>query len=174
MIEQRSQLFIKHNFQKSMILEILMITFTLINILVVAAFLLLDYVPNLHQKKEYIALAVVVFEIIGFLLVYRMMIRSSHRIAGPLFNLERNMQAIENGDLSFNMDIRSDDQFHELSDQMNNTVESLRTRIQRIQSLAVTVQQKPGNTKACNELISELEFFKTIAEANDDTYREVA
>lgn len=174
MTEKRSQLFIKKQFQTSMVMEMLMITFIMINILVVTGFLLLDYVPNLHQKKEYIAAAVIAFEVIGFFLVYRHQVRSSHRIAGPLFSLERNLKSIESGDISFSMDIRESDQFRELSDQMNNTVDSLRAHIENIQTLASTVQQQPGNRQAANDLVIALDHFKINDLHDIDSHREVA
>lgn len=144
-----------------MILEVLLMTFVFINLLVLAGFVLLDTVPNLHQKKEYIALAVASFEVIGFFIVYRYNLRASHRIAGPLFSLQRNLESVEAGDISFTMEVRKDDQFHEVSDQMNKTVSSLRERVDKIQHMAATLQQQPGNQILANELLSELKHFKT-------------
>lgn len=172
--EQRSQLFVKHKFQKTMILEVMLITFIFINLLVLAGFMLLDYMPNLHQNKEYIALAVAGFEIVGFFVVYRYNLRASHRIAGPLFSLQRNLQSVESGDIGFTMEVRQDDQFHELSDQMNKTVGSLRERLERVQLLAATLQQQPGNQQAANDLVNELSHFRTTDGPLVEDLREAA
>ena len=174
MDERRSLLIVKHEFQKTMILEVILITFILINILVLSGFVLLDYIPNLHQNKEYIGLTVAGFEVIGFFIVYRYNLRASHRIAGPLFNLQRNLKCIETGNIGFTMEIRQDDQFHELSDQMNKTVSSLRERMERLQVLASTLQQQPGNQQVANDLVSELGHFKTIEALLVEEYREAA
>jgi len=174
MDEQRSQLIVKHKFQKTMILEVMLITFILINTLVLAGFVLLDYVPNLRQNKEYIGLAIAGFEVIGFFIVYRYNLRASHRIAGPLFNLQRNLKSIETGDIGFTMEVRQDDQFHELSDQMNKTVTSLRERMERVRELASTLQQQPGNQQVANDLVSELLHFKTTETLMVEEYREAA
>ena len=174
MNEQRSQLVVKHKFQKTMILEVMLITFILINILVLVGFVLLDYIPNLRQNKEYIGLAVAGFEVIGFSIVYRYSLRASHRIAGPLFNLQRNLKSIETGDIGFTMGLRQGDQFHELCDQMNMTVGSLRERMERLQVLASTLQQQPGNQQVANDLVSELSHFKTTETLLVEEYREAA
>lgn len=174
MAEQRTRLLVKHKFQKTMILEVMLITFIFINLLVLAGFVLLDYMPNLHQNKEYIALVIAVFEIIGFFGVYRYNLHASHRIAGPLFSLQRNLKSIETGDLGFTMEVRQDDQFHELSDQMNKTVGSLRERLERAQVLASTLQQQPGNSQVANELASELSLFKIAGTPPPEENRKAA
>ncbi|MFK8083354.1 MAG: hypothetical protein AB8B97_24000 [Granulosicoccus sp.] len=174
MDEQRKELFVKHRFQKSMILEVLLGTFIMVNILVLAFFVSLDRVPNLHQNKEYIALAVVGFEAIGFFIVYRYNRRASHRIAGPLFSVQRKLESIAAGDIDFTMEVRQDDQFHELSDQMNVTVISLRERIEKMQVLALRLQAQPGNKQLATELVKELSHFKTAEPPLADGHREAA
>ncbi len=161
MHEQRKLLFVKHKFQKTMILEVMLITFIILNVLVIAGFILLDRVPNLHQYKEHIGLSIAAFEVVGFYLVYRYNLRASHRIAGPLFSLQRNLKSMQSGDISFTMEVRQDDQFHELSDQMNHTIESLRVHIENIRTLAIELQQQPGNQQTANDLVNELSHFKT-------------
>jgi len=174
MVEQRSELFVKHKFQKTMILEVLLITFILINILVLAFFLLLDHMPTLHQNKEYIALAVAGFEVIGFFIVYRYNRRASHRIAGPLFSVQRKLESMAAGNIDFTMEVRQDDQFHELSHQMNATVVSLREHIEKIRTLATNLEKQPGNQQLASELVKELNYFKTSETPPADGYREAA
>ncbi|MFK7994868.1 MAG: hypothetical protein AB8B87_12065 [Granulosicoccus sp.] len=174
MDEQRSQLFVKHKFQKTMILEVLLITFIMINLLVLAGFVLLDHVPNLHQHKEYIGLAIAGFEVIGFIFVYRYNRRASHRIAGPLFSLQRKLKSIETGDIGFTMEVRQDDQFHELCDQMNKTVNSLRERVTRFRQLAIAVKQQPGNQQVVDDLIREIEIFAIHDDEPADEGRKAA
>lgn len=174
MSEQRSQLFVKHKFQKTMILEVLLTTFIFLNLLVVAGFVLMDTMPNLHQNKEYIGLAIAAFEIIGFIVVYRYNLKASHRIAGPLFSLQRRLECVESGDIAFTMEVRQDDQFHELSDQMNKTIGSLCERLERAKALASTLQQQPGNKEAANELVNELNYFKTADTTPVEDFREAA
>lgn len=174
MNEQRSQLFVNHIFQRTMILEVMLITFVFINVLVITGFVLLDTVPNLNQHKEYIGLAVALFEVIGFFMVYRFNLRASHRIAGPLFRLQRNLESMETGDIGFTMEVRQGDQFHELSNQMNATVGTLRDRIERIQKLVSSLQHQPGNQQLLNEIASELSYFKTTETPLIEEFREAA
>lgn len=174
MTEQRSQLFVKHVFQRTMILEVMLITFVFINVLVIIGFVLLDTVPNLIQHKEYVGLAIALFEVIGFFMVYRFNLRASHRIAGPLFSLQRNLKSVEAGDIGFTMEVRQGDQFHELSNQMNATVGSLRDRMERVQELVSSLQRQPGNQQLLNDIVSELSYFKTTETPLIEEFREAA
>ncbi|MBI2399985.1 MAG: methyl-accepting chemotaxis protein [Deltaproteobacteria bacterium] len=49
----------------------------------------------------------------------------SHRIAGPLFRLEKNLDAIASGDLTVNTRFRGMDQLSVLADELNTMVRSL-------------------------------------------------
>jgi len=49
----------------------------------------------------------------------------SHRIAGPLFRVERNMELIGGGDLTVNTRFRKTDQLFVLADELNSMVRSL-------------------------------------------------
>ena len=160
--EKRSQLYVKRHFQQSMILEVLLITFILINIIVMVGYLMIDSIANIQQLKEYLAYSVAGLEIMGFLLVYRYNLKASHRIAGPIFTTERCLKSIESGDLAFAMKLRKKDQFHELGEQMNTTVDQLRERIDKAQELAKQLQEMPGtDSLIINQLVQELSYFKT-------------
>ncbi|MFH1784327.1 MAG: HAMP domain-containing protein [bacterium] len=53
----------------------------------------------------------------------------SHRIAGPIKNLENNMQRVGKGDLTKQVRIRKNDEFRELVDVFNSMVKELRQSI---------------------------------------------
>lgn len=162
MTEQRSQLFIKRRFQQSLILEVLLITFILINLIVIAGYLLIDSITDVQQLKGYLAFTVAGLEIIGFVVVYRFSLKSSHRIAGSVFVIERSLKTMECGDLSFTMHLRKGDQFQEVRQQMNTTLAELRERIARAQRLAHQLRRQPSVDEALVEqLMRELDYFKT-------------
>jgi sensor histidine kinase YesM len=162
MAEQRKQLFIKRRFQQNMILEVLLITFILINLIVIAGYLVIDSMSDIQQLKQTLAFMVAGFEIIGFAVVYRFNVKSSHRIAGPVFVIERSLKFIESGDLAFTMRLRQGDQFLEVCDQVNSTVGALRERVARVQQLAHQLRDGDGSDRTvADQLVQELDFFKT-------------
>lgn len=169
MADQRSRLIIKRHFQRSMILEILLITFLLINLIVIVGYLLIDSISDIQQLKHYLGFAVAGLEAVGFVLVYRYNLKASHRIAGPLFVIERNLKLIQAGDLSFTMRLRQGDRFHEVKDQFNLTLSDLKQRIAKAQQLAAQLQASSGNDQAvADELVQALAHFKVEPEVEED------
>lgn len=164
MADQRSRLIIKRHFQRSMILEILLITFLLINLIVIVGYLLIDSINDIQQLKHYLGFTVAGLEAIGFAVVYRYNLKASHRIAGPLFVIERNLKYIQAGDLSFAMRLRQGDRFHEVKDQFNLTLTDLRERIAKAQQLAARVQANGNDHAAADELVQTLAHFKIESE----------
>lgn len=53
----------------------------------------------------------------------------SHKIAGPIYRLERSLESIGNGNLSQKIKFRENDAIHELADNINKTTESLNERV---------------------------------------------
>lgn len=60
----------------------------------------------------------------------------SHRIAGPMYRFEKSAEAIRNGDLSVNFNIRKTDEMRETAVTLEEMVESLRKDIKEIKVLA--------------------------------------
>lgn len=53
----------------------------------------------------------------------------SHRIAGPIYRMERSLEAIESGDLTTTTKLRSGDQFMPVAEDMNGMVRALNHRV---------------------------------------------
>ncbi|MEK7851736.1 MAG: hypothetical protein AAB275_07610 [Deltaproteobacteria bacterium] len=53
----------------------------------------------------------------------------SHKIAGPIYRLERSLEAIGNGNLSQKIKFRENDAIRELADNINKTTESLNEKV---------------------------------------------
>ena len=58
----------------------------------------------------------------------------SHKIAGPLFRLEKDINVIAEGDLSYTVYLRKGDQLRELSADINQMTTSLNTKVAKIQA----------------------------------------
>ena len=165
MSEKRSQLIIKRHFQQSMILEVLLVMFNLVTVIVIAGNFLIDSMSDVQQLKHNLAFTVAGLEIVGFAVFYKLHLRSSHRIAGPVYVLERSLKLIESGDLSFDMGLRQGDQFHEVKDQMNLTLAVLKERISKAQKLTGKIKSSGADTAVVEELEQTLAYFKVVEES---------
>lgn len=56
----------------------------------------------------------------------------SHKIAGPLFRLEKNLESIGSGDLTVNTRFRGNDQLSVLADEINEMVRSLNHTVRSV------------------------------------------
>ena len=75
-----------------------------------------------------IAVLIVVIFLAGILI--------SHRIAGPMYRFEKSAEAIRDGDLSVNFNIRKTDEMHEMAVTLEEMAESLRKDMGEIKKLA--------------------------------------
>ena len=60
----------------------------------------------------------------------------SHRIAGPMYRFEQSAQAIRDGDLSVNFNIRKTDEMRKTAGTLEEMVESLREDMEKMKKLA--------------------------------------
>ncbi len=50
----------------------------------------------------------------------------SHRIAGPLYRLEKDINEVKNGNLNIEIRVRKDDEFQDLAKSLNQMIKSIR------------------------------------------------
>jgi len=68
----------------------------------------------------------------------------SHRIAGPLFNIERSLKNIGEGDLSSEVTLRSDDQIRQLADITNQMRNDLKEKVLALKNEADKLGEGKG------------------------------
>ncbi len=165
MSEQRKQIIVKRRFQHNLALVITLSLFVFINLLFVAGYFIIESFTDIEQLKQILAYAIAATEIVALVVVYRISIVESHRIAGPVFVLERSLRQVKEGDLSFSMRLRAKDHFHETRDIFNDTLDELRTRIEKAQTLSRALQEKlPPESEAralADSLARELDYYRT-------------
>lgn len=93
--------------------------------------------PSLSFTRvfEVLWLPLLISGLLGCLLVAVLGIFFSHRIAGPLFNLKRMMQQVEDGNLDVKMCIRNHDEFHDVEEAFNRMVTGLRAHMQELEQV---------------------------------------
>lgn len=72
----------------------------------------------------------------------------SHKIAGPIYRIERSLEAIGNGNLSQKIKFREGDAIHELAEKINKTTESLNERVSIIGMNLKVVREEAERLRA--------------------------
>lgn len=129
------------------------------------SYLRLDKTPKalfleiVRANGVYIILAGAVMSIIS--------IYFSHRVAGPIFRLEKSMGEIAKGDLSFTVRLRSRDEGRELAVKMNEMIKALSERLSDIKLNADIVHQHMASLSArlADERVTGEELKAGVAEA---------
>jgi methyl-accepting chemotaxis protein len=180
--ERRRTYFIKKRFQAGFILKFCIlviigsiisggIIYTLTRATVTTSFE--DCRLKIKSTADYILPAVlfssaVVILFIGLSTVL-VTLFASHRIAGPLYRMEKDLQQVVAGDLTKKFHLRRTDEIKALAEGLNIMTDSLRTNIadikQGLSELESTLQARPELPKELKEkmhkLKSALDRFKT-------------
>lgn len=64
----------------------------------------------------------------------------SHRIAGPIYRIERSIAGVEQGDLTMRVYLRDKDEFKELGDLFNSMTGNLNDRVNKVQQAVIQLQ----------------------------------
>ncbi len=103
---------------------------------------------------------VIVVNLFAGLAVIALTLFTSHRIAGPLFRLKREIDLLKSGDMHANFRIRKTDQLQGLAVALTDLAESLRDRYVLLKDKALQleniVKTSPENTEAINTRLKEL------------------
>ena len=89
---------------------------------------------------------------------------TSHRISGPLYRVEKDLEEIASGNLTKRFNLRQTDELKKLAENLNNTVEALRTEFEQlkreISELDSSVESEAAKEKL-KKIQKILEKFKT-------------
>jgi len=80
----------------------------------------------------------------------------THKIAGPLFRLEKELTRIGNGDLTGRITLREKDQITEIADSINKVADQLHQKVQEIQADVDDAVSSAAHLNAPASLIDEL------------------
>lgn len=90
----------------------------------------------------------------------------SHKIAGPLFRLEKELQDIGAGNLRTKMSLRKKDQMEEVADGLNRMVQSLHGRVVKIRDGIAEVKETAIARNAPDVVIGQLSQVEKQIEDN--------
>lgn len=173
MTNRRRSLKVKHKFQDRLIMEAILMTFIFLNMLVIACFVALESIPDIFTLKYTLAIALSMGEMGGLAIIYYFSLRSSHRIAGPVFMIERKLKEIGAGNFTGRLNLRKDDHFQDTSEILNESVASLCEKLTKIKSTVALLQQTQtldAKSKGLvDELASQVNTFRTSEQESLET-----
>jgi len=97
---------------------------------------------------------------LGATLIFGIII--SHRMAGPLFRIRRELRQMEQGDLSGDIRLRKKDDFQSLALTVNGLKETWRSHVQELNDIAKDLHPDPADPQSVKaRLLNLVSRFKT-------------
>jgi methyl-accepting chemotaxis protein len=175
-INKRRNYFIKKEFQGKFILKFILLIF--LGIMVSSGIVYYLTVKNLEEAyyRSHIKIAStgeIVYPIlltaniitIGMIIIITIIITLliSHKIAGPLYRIEKSIREIANGNLSFQIYLRTKDELATLAGIFNNMIVKLRGRIETIQDAARNLDNMVKEWKLPQKKIDRKKLSNDVA-----------
>lgn len=172
---RRKTILIKRDFQIRIVLIVLLtvVIFANINAIIMYSLFtrslgtgpILDFL-GIAEPAEAFVFVILVTESLGLVIVFVISLYISNSFAGPVYNIEKILFKVADGDLSRKVKLRSGDEFHDLAIEVNNAIEGIRERIQTIREAALelpdAIEKGPTSkaAAAARALCSEIDSFK--------------
>ena len=129
-----------------------------------------DFVGNYWPR-------LVVLICVNVIIVFMVSVIYSHQTAGPAYKLEKSIKRITEGDLTFQVSLRRNDNLKELAAALNELLDKFRTTLSKTKSLTEDINVKLGSVKgdekyaqivadSC-ELRQLIDQFKLEADRNE-------
>jgi methyl-accepting chemotaxis protein len=166
---KRRQYFVKKNYQAKFILKFCLIV--LCGTLVSSGLLFLFTRGTLTSSSgqfglvvkdtafailPYVALSNIITFILVVVAAIIVILFISHKIAGPLFRFEKELNEIGKGDLTKTIKLRKKDQFKDLAESLNNMTTDLRSRVLVVKEEVNQVFESARKHSESEKVIEEL------------------
>ncbi|GEM_PF-2387257 len=165
MKQRRAQIIVDGNFQYRFVLVGILVAFLLINTTLIIGYLASDVIFFDASPQVIFSIAIGLTEIVGLILFFLLSMKSSHRIAGPLHQLEQNLKRIGGGDLTTKTCFRKADHFHGLGAQLNQTTQQLCKHYKGLKEtteiLVSQLDDEAVASESLHRLRKQLSEFKT-------------
>ncbi|MCO4782615.1 MAG: methyl-accepting chemotaxis protein [Candidatus Cloacimonetes bacterium] len=152
----RSNYFIQAGLQIKFTFVLMMIVLLVATITFFNLYIIGDYVvkntATIVELRDMNSFLVTVFSIVGwriillgvvcFLIICIIGIFYSHQFAGPSYKLEKCLKEISEGNLSFDIKLRTGDALHNVADSINVLVDQFRNVIKQSRALTEEIKEK--------------------------------
>lgn len=156
---RRRRTYIYKDFQRSFIIHFCMATFGAM-MATSLVLLILYHMASVAPEKGLIQLLIGVNAIVLaalLLLTYLVALNLSHKIGGPLYRFEKSMDTIGEGNLTVEVNLRPDDQLHDLSGHLNTMVQNLNMRVSQMQVHISELRELSGQSECPEHIKGEIE-----------------
>ena len=147
---RRKKYFIEPEFQRRYIAIIVLVSFILSSIMISFVLLVFTNKTMLAKMLEMFDVEVpyqlffpslIVAAAIGLIIVGILALFISHRIAGPLYRLKREIREIGEGDFSKVITLRKNDEFQDLAEVLNDALEKTRQRLASLEEVKKSLEE---------------------------------
>jgi methyl-accepting chemotaxis protein len=128
----------------------------------------------------------IILVVVNIIIVFVVSVMYSHQIAGPAYKLESSIKRITDGDLTFEVSLRRNDNLKELAAALNFLLEKFRMTLANAKNLTEDIAEKLGaledderfkqlaaSSKELRELISQFKIESEGHEILDDDENEI-
>lgn len=163
MDNRRTTIVINKKFQYQFSLLIAALAVLLVNGFLIVRILFPGDNPLDLSTSSILVLAILEFILIGA--IWYGSLKASHRVAGPMHVVAREIDKLGSGDLTARVNIREKDMFQHEAERMNASIASLQAKISNVKALTEKLEQAQasgGDTgDIMSEIVSELSDFNT-------------
>ncbi len=167
MDNRRKTLLVNRKFQHRFAVVLVTLTVLLCNLVILFKLSIPGENPLVLSAGGGILLGLV--ELVLVVGVWYASIRASHRIAGPVYVITREIRALAAGDLTARIHLRDGDMFREEADELNLSLEQLALRVDGIKNAARELQAAHSagadSSARLEELMAALDQLRTQGES---------
>ncbi len=166
MDNRRKQIVINRKFQQQYAIMIVALTVFLTNIFIIVQSLFPgDNTPELTSSAAWTIGLIELVLVIG---VWYGSLKSTHKIAGPVYVISRQMKLVGAGELWARISLRQKDMFQEEAAAINASLDQLQARVEAVQQAARALQQAHAGGQdtapQLEHLVTELAALRTVRE----------
>lgn len=110
-----------------------------------------DFVTAIQAYNHLLVFKLIIYAAIVFIVA----IFVSNKFAGPIYRFEQSCEEVGDGDLTFRVQLRKNDELLDLQDKFNFMIDSLQSKMQRIEILA-NESTASGDPRKAQELKEEI------------------
>lgn len=155
-----------------MVSTVIIVSFTIFFVIWEKLIKELFYIPDAAKRLSNIFIStseILILPIVILLVIFSIIaILFSHKIAGPIYRVEKIAEELKNGNLNINVRFRKGDELHHLADALNNMISGIKSLISTdkkiIDSLIVVVTKLQNDIKKSKGLKRDVKF--TIKKLN--------
>lgn len=166
MDNRRKQIVVNRKFQQQYAIMIVALTVFLTNLFIILQSLFPG--ENTPELTSGTAWTIGLIELVLVIGVWYASLKSTHKIAGPVYVISRQLKLVGAGELWARISLRQKDMFQEEAAAINASLDQLQARVEAVQQAARALQQAQAggqdSATQLEQLMTELAALRTAKE----------